>query len=198
MNSRRAQAEALVTAFGWDVAHGRQVRDLAVMLFDQLPGLHNFGANERDLLEAAALLHDIGWTVSHDKHHKHAYRLIRDSQRRLADFTASEVELIANIARYHRKALPALRHEPFAALAEADRKIVRQLAALLRVADGLDRPHRQEVRQLNCEVTGAVVTLQLQVQYDPEAHRAGGERKCDLFEQTYRCRLMVTAALTRG
>jgi len=197
VNPRRTQAEALLTAFGWDVAHGRQVRDLAVMLFDQLTELHNLGANERDLLEAAALLHDIGWTVSHDKHHKHAYRLIRDSQRRLAEFTASEIELIANIARYHRKALPALRHEPFAALAETDRKIVRQLAALLRVADGLDRPHRQEVRQLACEVTGAVVTLQLQVQYDPEAHRAGGERKRDLFEQTYRCRLVVTAGLTR-
>ena len=94
MNPRRIQAEALLTAFDWDVAHGRQVRDLAVMLFDQLPGLHNLGTNERDLLETAALLHDIGWTVSHDKHHKHAYRLIRDSQRSLAGFRATEIELI--------------------------------------------------------------------------------------------------------
>jgi len=198
VNPRRAQAEALLTAFDWDVAHSRQVRDLAVQLFDQLTGLHNLGATHRDLLEAAALLHDIGWTVSHDKHHKHAYRLIHESQRRLAGFTAAEVGLIANIARYHRKALPALKHEPFAALTVADREIVRQLAALLRVADGLDRPHRQEVQHLTCEVAGAVVTLQLQVRYDPAAHRAGGDRKRDLFEQTYRCRLVVAAALAHG
>ena len=195
MNPRRAQAEALLTAFDWDVVHGRQVCNIALMLFDQLTALHNLGPNERDIFEAAALLHDIGWTVSHDKHHKHAYQLIHASSRRLPGFTAAEVELIANIARYHRKALPALKHEPFAALAEADREIVRKLAALLRVADGLDRPHRQEVRQLACEVTGAVVTLRLQVRYDPTAHRAGGERKRDLFEQVFRQRLVVEAAL---
>ena len=198
MNSRLAQAEALLTALDWDVAHGRQVRDLALQLFDQLTGLHQLGATERDLLEAGALLHDIGWTVSHNKHHKHAYRLICDNHRQLPGFTATEIALIANIARYHRKALPALKHEPFAALAEADREIVRKLAALLRVADGLDRPHQQEVRQLTCVVANAVVTLHLQVRYDPAAHRAGGERKRDLFEKIYGRRLLVTATLAHG
>ena len=193
MSPRILKAEALLAAFDWDVAHCRQVRDLAVGLFDQLTALHNLGAPERDLLDAAALLHDIGWTVSHDKHHKHAYRLIRENQRRLAGFTAAEVELIANIARYHRKALPALRHEPFAALAVADREIVRKLAAILRVADGLDRPHRQSVQGLTCVVTEAVVTIRLQVRNVPEAYRAGGERKRDLFEQVFRQRLVVEA-----
>ncbi len=195
MNERCAQVEALLKAFDWDVVHSRQVRDLALQLFDQLTSLHNLGTNERDLLEAAALLHDIGWTVSHDKHHKHAHRLIHENRRRLPGFTATEIALIANIARYHRKALPALKHKPFAELTDADREIVRKLAAFLRVADGLDRPHRQEVRQLTCEITGAVVALRLQVRYDPEAHRTGGERKCDLFEQVYHCRLTVAAAL---
>ncbi len=194
MNQRRIQAEALLATFDWDLPHCRQVRDLALVLFDQLTELHKLGTNERDLLEAAALLHDIGWTVCHNKHHKHAYRLIQENRRRLADFTVPEVALIANVARYHRKALPALKHEPFAALAEADRDIVRKLAALLRVADGLDRPHRQDVQNVVCEVADAVVTLRLQVRSDPEAHQAGGERKCDLFEQVYRRRLVVTVA----
>ena len=87
MNPRIAKAEALLADFGWEVAHCRQVRDLAVALFDQLPALHRLGAAERDLLAAAALLHDIGWTVSHDKHHKHAFRRIREIQRRLAGFS---------------------------------------------------------------------------------------------------------------
>ena len=161
MNPRIAKAEALLADFGWEVAHCRQVRDLAVALFDQLPALHRLGAAERDLLAAAALLHDIGWTVSHDKHHKHAFRLIRENQRRLAGFSAAEVELIANIARYHRKALPVLKHKPFAALAGSDREIVRKLAALLRVADGLDRPHRQEVHRVTGRVTDSAVTIRV-------------------------------------
>ena len=194
MNPRIAKAEALLAAFAWDVAHGRQVRDLAVTLFDQLTALHNLGARERDLLDVAALLHDIGWTISHDKHHKHAYRLIRENQQRLPGFTTAEVEWIANIARYHRKALPALKHEPFAALAAPDREIVRKLAALLRVADGLDRPHRQEVQRVTCLVTDAAVTLRLQVRNNPAAHQAGGERKCDLFAQVFRRPLRVEAS----
>ena len=195
MNPRIAKAEALLAAFAWDVAHGRQVRELAVTLFDQLTALHNLATPERELLDAAALLHDIGWTVSHDKHHKHAYRLIRENQRRLPGFSESEIELIANIARYHRKALPALKHEPFAALAAPDREIVRKLAALLRVADGLDRPHRQEVQRVTCGVTDSAVTIWLQVRNNPAAHQAGGERKRDLFEQVFRQPLRVEASL---
>ena len=195
MNPRIAKAEALLAAFAWDVAHGRQVRELAVTLFDQLTALHNLATPERELLDAAALLHDIGWTVSHDKHHKHAYRLIRENQRRLPGFSESEIELIANIARYHRKALPALKHEPFAALAAPDREIVRKLAALLRVADGLDRPHRQEVQRVTCGVTDSAVTIWLQVRNNPAAHQAGGERKGDLFEQVFRQPLRVEASL---
>jgi len=195
VNPRIAKAEALLAAFAWDVAHGRQVRELAVTLFDQLTALHNLATPERELLDAAALLHDIGWTVSHDKHHKHAYRLIRENQRRLPGFSESEIELIANIARYHRKALPALKHEPFAALAAPDREIVRKLAALLRVADGLDRPHRQEVQRVTCGVTDSAVTIWLQVRNNPAAHQAGGERKRDLFEQVFRQPLRVEASL---
>ena len=195
MNPRIAKAEALLAAFAWDVAHGRQVRELAVTLFDQLTALHNLATPERELLDAAALLHDIGWTVSHDKHHKHAYRLIRENQRRLPGFSESEIELIANIARYHRKALPALKHEPFAALAAPDREIVRKLAALLRVADGLDRPHRQEVQRVTCGVTDSAVTIWLQVRNNPAAHQAGGERTRDLFEQVFRQPLRVEASL---
>ncbi len=196
MNQRSAQADAVLVKFDWDVPHCRQVGNLAVTLFDQLTALHNLGAPERDLLEAAALLHDIGWTVSHDKHHKHSYRLIQENRQRLSNFTATEVVLVANIARYHRKSLPALKHEAFATLPAADREVVRKLAALLRIADGLDRPHRQQVQKFTSEITDTVVTLRLQVRDNPEAHRTGGERKSDLFEQVYRRRLVVLAAMT--
>lgn len=191
MSKRINQAEALLSAFDWDVAHCRQVRDLAVQLFDHLQPLHQLGRDERDILEAAALLHDIGWTISHDKHHKHSYRLIHESQRSLAGFAAAQVELIANIARYHRKALPSLEHEAFAALSDAGREVVQKLAALLRIADGLDRPHRQGVRSLECRVAAETVTITIYAHADPEAHSTGGERKRDLFEQTFHRRLAI-------
>lgn len=187
MSQRIQNAEALLSAFDWDIAHCRQVRDLSLSLFDQLTSRHGLGADERDILNAAALLHDIGWTISGSKHHKHSYRLIHESQRSLAGFTPPEVELIANVARYHRKALPALKHEAFAALTNKDQDIVRRLAGILRVADGLDRPHLQMVRNLECRTERRQVIVRVHVPAEIEAHLEGGNRKRDLFESVFAC-----------
>jgi len=185
VRARLTPAEALLDAFDWDVEHCRQVRDLAAMLFDQLQPLHRLGKAERDLLEAAALLHDMGWTVAGPKHHKHSGRLIRENEAKLIGFTPAEVELIANVARYHRKSPPSTRHDAFASLTPAKQRLVQQLSALLRIADGLDRPHRQHITQLTCTVTDRQVLIGVKASAEPAAHIAGGARKSDLFEAVY-------------
>jgi exopolyphosphatase/guanosine-5'-triphosphate,3'-diphosphate pyrophosphatase len=190
---RIAQAEALLAAFGWDVEHSRQVRDLAVQLFDQLRPLHGLDRDARDLLQAAALLHDIGWTIAGRKHHKHSAQLIRQNRHKLPAFSPPQVELIANVARYHRKAPPAAHHSAFAALSEADRDTVRKLAALLRLADGLDRPHLQQVRRLRCEIGDRAVHLRVEVTVQIQAHLEGAARKQQLFEEVFGRRLEVSA-----
>ena len=185
MSLRVASADALLVQFGWEPEHSRHVRDLAVALFDELRPLHGLGDAERDVLEASALLHDIGWTVTGQKHHKHAYRLLHEHAHLLTGFTKREVELIAQVARYHRKALPTPEHEAFAGLPVSDQGIVTRLGALLRLADGLDRPHRQAVRIVRGAVAADRVTIVLQVATDPTDHLNGAARKQDLFEAAF-------------
>ena len=180
-----AQAEALLEEFGWEVDHCRQVRDLAMMLFDQLQSLHGLGNEARTILNAAALLHDIGWTVAGSKHHKHSAALIREHKKSLSAFTSDDVELIANVARYHRRSPPSLEHEPLAELAKKDQEMVARLAALLRVADGLDRPHRQNVREVKCEITQRRVLVRVEADRNVDRHIEGATRKRDLFESVY-------------
>lgn len=189
-DARIQQAERLLEKFGWEVDHCRQVRDLALMLFDQLQSLHHLGPTERTILNAAALLHDIGWTVGGSKHHKHSAALIRDHKDSLSEFTPGELELIANVARYHRKSPPSLQHEPFAELGKKERETVERLAALLRIADGLDRPHRQAVRQLRCEITDRQVVVRVEADGNPNRHIEGATRKRDLFEAVYKVPLV--------
>ncbi|MEQ9095609.1 MAG: Ppx/GppA phosphatase family protein [Phycisphaerales bacterium] len=100
-------------------------------------------AQGRGVLEASGVLHDIGYLVNHSKHHKHSYYIIANGE--LDGFSPRERELIANVARYHRRSPPKNSHEPYAAMDNHDRKIVRRLAGILRVADGLDRTHTQVV-----------------------------------------------------
>jgi len=155
------------------------------MLFDQLQPLHKLGDNERDILEVAALLHDIGWTVAGKKHHKHSYRLIRENEAKLVGFTTAEVELIANVARYHRKSPPSPHHEAFAALSANEQRVVQRLAALLRIADGFDRPHLQQIQRLVCQVMDRQVLIGIEVIANARAQIDGAARKRDLFETVF-------------
>ncbi len=187
MNPRIAAAEQLLAAYGWEIEHARKVRDLALALFDQLQPLHQLGAPERDLLEAAALLHDIGWTVTGKKHHKHSADLIRLNAAKLPGFNPSEIEQLALVARYHRKSEPSVEHEDFAAQPEPTRRRIQKLAALLRLADGLDRPHLQWVSAIACQITDRHVLIRVRATAEAGLHIEGASRKRGLFEAVFAC-----------
>ena len=138
----------LMQACDEDPTHSAHVARLALELFDATADRHELGADARALLEAGALLANVGLVISHGKHHKHSYYLVRNSDR-LVGFTDQEIEVVAQIARYHRKSAPKASHPEWAALDDDDQRTVLVAAAVLRVAIGLDRSHRQVVTGLD-------------------------------------------------
>lgn len=147
---RRRSVLHLMESTDEDPVHSQHVADLALQLFDRTSPWHGLGDDARELLEAAALLANVGLFVSHSGHHKHSYYVIRNSDH-LAGFTDHEIELIALVARYHRKSAPKAKHPEFATLRPGDQELVRTLAALLRVAIGLDRTHSGAVIKIDVE-----------------------------------------------
>ncbi|MFW6163933.1 MAG: HD domain-containing protein [Planctomycetota bacterium] len=166
------------------LGHLEHVARLAVLLFDELAPLHGLGDRERELLCCAALLHDVGVSVRYKGHHKHSLRLILDNP--LPGFSPDEMLLVANLARYHRKARPKAKHEHFQRLDEADQETVRRLAAILRLADGLDRAHEDAVEQVDA-VRQSPVQWVIEVRGRGDLGYAvwAGERKAPLFEETF-------------
>ncbi len=63
-----------------------------------------------------------------------------------------ERAIIANLARYHRKGPPENTHVNFRDSSKEARGKVRGLAAILRIADALDREHRQKIEGVRAEV----------------------------------------------
>lgn len=126
--------------------HSSHVSKIALSLFDCLKKRLGLPQTSRRYLEAAALLANVGVVVSHSKHHLHSYYVIRNSE--LVGLTDREIELIAVIARYHRKSAPKLSHSEFAQLEETDQKLVTSLAAILRIAIGLDRTQDGRVKSV--------------------------------------------------
>src|SRR5439155_22377851 len=129
-----------------DWPHARQVERLSVQLFEATRPLHELDERALRLLERAAFLHNTCMMIEARRHHKHSYRLIKETA--LPDFTEEERHEIACIARYHRRALPSLSHEEFAALSDPARERVSALAALVRIADALDWSHDGRVQRL--------------------------------------------------
>ncbi len=144
---RRTSALAVARRYHEDLAHAEHVTDLALELFDELAELHRQPSAARDLLEAAGLLHNIGVFVAHSAHHKHSQYLIRHDEQ-LAGFTDRERDIVSLVARYHRKSAPKQKHPEFAALEADDQDVIRHLAAVLRIAIGLDRSGRRHVRRI--------------------------------------------------
>ena len=146
--------------YQFDEAHGRAVADFSMQLFDDLGRLHGLEQRDRVLLLAAALLHDVGDFVRYEGHHKHSYYIIAHSD--LMGLTPSEREIVANVARYHRKSPPALDHENFRSLSREGRAKVKMMASILRLADALDREHRQVVTKLKARVEGGAIILDVE------------------------------------
>jgi len=139
-------AQTLAARYGSDSVHIQNVEASAVALFDELQEEHQLGGRERLLLRCAAILHDIGVYVNARAHHKHSLYLIMNSD--LFGLTRHDMQLVALVSRYHRKALPSPSHPEFAILPLEDRMTVAKLAAILRVADSLERTHRETPRPL--------------------------------------------------
>jgi exopolyphosphatase/guanosine-5'-triphosphate,3'-diphosphate pyrophosphatase len=166
---------------GYREEHAEQVAQLSLSLFDQTRELHRLGEEERALLFAAAMLHDVGAFISYNRHHKHSYYLLYHAD--LPGFTDRERELIATIARYHRRSAPKERHEEFQRLTPAERIVVRRLAALLRVADGLDRGHRRHVRSVRVQRRGRALQIEVAAEQGSELEVWSARQKADLLSE---------------
>jgi exopolyphosphatase / guanosine-5'-triphosphate,3'-diphosphate pyrophosphatase len=180
---RRRSVLDLARRCDWHQSHSEQVARLAGELFDCTRALHRLGAEQRELIEYAALLHDIGWHIAREAHHKHSQYLILHGS--LKNFTREEVRVIANIARYHRKSPPSAAHREFAKLPAPARRVVRIGAALLRIADGLDRSHSSVVTGLSCRITKKRVEIALKSRGDAELELWGARSKRGFFADAF-------------
>jgi exopolyphosphatase/guanosine-5'-triphosphate,3'-diphosphate pyrophosphatase len=178
----------------YDKQHSEQILQLSIKIFDFL--IKNYpdfelSLADKESLEAASLLHDIGHSISHSQHHRHSYYLICNSN--LLGFNNEELEVIANIARYHRKSHPKLKHDNFAKLNAINKDKVRKLAGILRVADGLDRGHSSAVADITMERSGNEINLFLKPNdsADLTLEIWGANMRKELFEESFNLKLNI-------
>lgn len=184
-------AESLGRKYNFDVHHAHQVADLSVRIFRELQPEHRLGRRYELLLRIAALLHEVGLFISDRSHHKHSMYIIMNSD--LFGLTRKDISQVALIARYHRRATPRPYHEIYTLLDRDSRIAVTKLAAILRVADALDRGHMQQVRDLVLSREQGQLVITVGDVPDLTLERLAMKEKADMFEDVYGMEVVLRA-----
>jgi exopolyphosphatase/guanosine-5'-triphosphate,3'-diphosphate pyrophosphatase len=204
MNVRQRSVLHLARACRFDEEHARTVADLALEMFDSAgeSGLHDFGFEERELLEHASLLHDVGAFLSYSNHHRHGYYLVANSD--LLGFDQREIATLAAITLFHRKAVPSDKQPEFVALGKKARARVLLLSLLVRLAESLDRSHTRAISRVALRPKGrGAVVLHLSAAHDCRLELWGLRDRAKAVERVLGRRLEIevtssTAALRRS
>ena len=191
-NTEARQILLATRSFGrrleYDQQHAEHVRELSLMLFDQLQPVHHMPVQARVQLEAGALLHDVGHRVSHRGHHKHGEYLALNGD--IPGLDGRDRNIVGAVVRYHnRKSEPDGHHPAYSALANNDKRVARRLASIVRIAEGLDHSHRQRVLGLHASFQRGAVTFQVQARGDAAEDLLDAERSADLFEKEFHVQL---------
>lgn len=185
----KLSAKEMLNKYSKNITHSEEVRNLSLKIFDEVTSkIHKLSDNLRNYLEVASLLHDIGYCIDAKGHNKHSMNLI--IQNGLLGYTELEEKIIACICRYHRGGLPdKIEHEVYNTLDKKERKIVKRLAGILKIADGLANGDKNFINdiKLNFDEENNVVELiifPIAQEFLPDISHA--IRKRDLFEIAFK------------
>ncbi|MCL1836317.1 MAG: HD domain-containing protein [Treponema sp.] len=185
-----ASAVNLGKKYHFDEAHARHVTKLSLDLFNALEKEHGMNRRQRMMLEVSAMLHDIGSYIRGSGHNKHGQYIVANSE--IFGLPRSEQDIIANVIRYHRGDSPAQSDIDYITLQREERILVLKMAAILRVADALDRGHTQQIKTLAVERRAQIIALHAHGVYDISLELIGLEEKSDLFQEVFGYKMVLS------
>jgi exopolyphosphatase/guanosine-5'-triphosphate,3'-diphosphate pyrophosphatase len=185
--------------YNFEYQHSAQVCRLSLALFDDLQEYHHLDERDRALLMAGSFLHDIGafgqssasaearagvhGVHDYKHHHKRSQKILLKEG--VPDLASEEVRLVSCVARYHTKGLPEDTDEVYKDLSKAQRKKVRILAGILRVADSLDRRHASMAKDLRCHLSRDRKTLTIWLYCKEHGFDWRPKHRTDLLEEVF-------------
>ena len=189
--------EALFKRYMVDRAHARNVADHALALFDHLKPFHGLPTKRRSLLETAARLHNIGLASAPDRRREAGRDILLTYP---PEELNQEERLMVALTTYLRgrqvtpkKLNKEMSQDPLRGLTKRARKEALALAALVRMADGLDYSQTQSSEMGQITRTDQVVDVEVEGPYAAlDAARA--QEKSDLWQLLFETELQFRPA----
>lgn len=189
-------ALALGKKFHFEEGHAKYVADKSMVIYDALQEEHQLTPRHALLLYVSALLHEIGHYIGSGSHHKHSMYLINNSE--VFGLSQKDLLIVSLVARYHRRATPKPGHPGYTTLDRESRIAVSKMAAILRVADSLDRSYSQRLEKVECQKENDKLIITVPNVDDLSLEQLALKQRGQLFEQIFGMKILLRKKRTLG
>lgn len=165
-------------------AHTDNLDLTAMALFDAIKKIHGRGARERLILKLAVMLHDVGKYVSFNSVADSNYNIIMAHE--IIGLSHAEREMLALVTKYNTEEFPSYEELSYeSSISPQQYLIIAELTAILRVANALDRSHKQKVQSIRATWKEQRLLLMLQVNQDYTLERGTMDDKLEFFGDVF-------------
>ncbi|MCD7736164.1 MAG: exopolyphosphatase [Lachnospiraceae bacterium] len=182
-----AAARSISKRYKTSQTHIRNIGDIAVQIFDRMKKVHGLGARERLLLQIAVILHSCGKFISLTDVSDCAYNIILATE--IIGLSQEEQLIVAYTVKYNTSSFVYYDElETKTDLDENQYMVVAKLTAILRIANVLDRTHRQKCKNVSVTLKEHELKISVASQEDISLERGAFNEKVDFFEEVFNVR----------
>lgn len=166
------------------------IEQLAVSIFDTMKKVHGLGKRERLLLQIAAQLNDCGKYISQTDVGECSFRIIMATE--IIGLSHTEREMVAYVAKYNRDEFEYYdKLGEHTTLSREAYLVIAKLTAILRVANGLDRSHKQKFQNVKTSLRDNQLVITVDTTEDITLETGLLTARAKFFEEVYSVRPVI-------
>lgn len=163
-------------------SHTERVADYALKIFDSVKKVHGLGKKERLQLQIAAILHECGNYINMHEGAENSYFIVANTE--ILGLSHKERMEVANIVKYNILYLPS-KDKIASEIGECDYMLIAKLAAILRIANNLDKSHTQKIEDIEVTIKDDKMVISAKTFEDISLEAGLFEPRADFFEKVY-------------
>ncbi|MBR5798729.1 MAG: HD domain-containing protein, partial [Lachnospiraceae bacterium] len=166
------------------------LEQIALTIFDSMKKIHGLGKRERMLLSLSTILHDCGKYISMSNLGECSYNIIMSTE--MIGLSHTEREIVANVVKYNH--LEFQYYEEMSRYSRMDRETyltIAKLTAILKVANGLDRSHKQKFKNVKASLKEDELIITVDTNEDITLERGLFGKRAEFFGEVYSVRPVI-------